>query len=170
MWSEKKLSATAVEVTGDDSIIDVALLQPRGAAAARGTGAAAGSVAGGDNTWGSAVGAGAGAAGAQALAAAASELPLNTCVAITPSMVYLLGLPMGGEPYAIAQIDRDKLGVEVHQRLTVRVVILEDSESGHQYELEAMRVNRHHAKALIELLMLSADHHDDEEAALVESD
>ena len=97
MYSEKKLRATAADVTGDDSIIDVALLQPRGAAAARGAGAAAGSLAGGDNTWGSAAGAGAGAAGGQALAAAASELPLNTCVAITPTRVYLVGLPMGGD-------------------------------------------------------------------------
>lgn len=168
MYSEKKLRAIARDLTGDESIMDVALLQPRGAAAARGAGAAAGSLAGGDNTWGSAVGVGAGAVGGQALAAAASELPLNTCVAITPTTVYLVGLPMGGEAYVIAQIDRDRLGVEVHQRLAVRVVILEDGETGHRYELEAMRINRHHAKALIELLMLSADHHDEEDPAVVE--
>jgi hypothetical protein len=46
MSHEEKLMRAAVAATGDDSIEDVAEFAPKGSAAARGLGAAAGSIAG----------------------------------------------------------------------------------------------------------------------------
>jgi hypothetical protein len=41
-------------------------------------------------------------------------------------------------------------------------VVLEDLDSGHKIPLEAPRLNLYHSKALIELLMLSEEHQDEE--------
>jgi hypothetical protein len=62
----------------------------------------------------------------------------------------------------MAKIDRDRLGVEVHQRVSVRTVVLEDLETGVEYKLEVPRLNFFHGKALVELLMMSEPHHDEE--------
>ena len=62
----------------------------------------------------------------------------------------------------MAKIDRDSLGVEVHQRGTVRTVVLEDIESGNRFPLEVSRLNLYHAKAMVELLMMSDEHHEEE--------
>jgi hypothetical protein len=170
MSREEQLRAGAKAATGDETIIDVAEFQPKGTAGATMAGAAAGSAAGGDSTWGSAIGVGVGATLGQAIRAETSELPRLICVAVSPTEVYLLRIPIGllhgkyDELEPIAKIHRDRLGVEVHQRATVRVVILEDLDTGHRFEMEVPRLNFYHAKALIELLMMSEEHHDDEEA------
>jgi hypothetical protein len=70
--------------------------------------------------------------------------------------------PVGYHVEPFAKIQRDKLGVEVHARLSVRTVILEDHEAGYKFPLEAPRLNFYHAKTVIELLMLSDQHHDEE--------
>lgn len=85
-------------------------------------------------------------------------------VAISPDEVYVLGMPAFGVKHLhpLAKIDRDKLGVEVHQRASVRTVVLEDIDSGHKIPLEAPRLNLYHSKALVELLMMSEAHQDEE--------
>jgi hypothetical protein len=96
---EEKLMAAATEATGDDNITDVAVLQPKGTAAATGAGAAAGSLAGGGATgsnWGSAFGATGGAAAGKALMGIGKDLPPRICVAISPSEVYLFGMKTHG--------------------------------------------------------------------------
>ena len=166
MSKEEKLMKAVVEVTGDDSIMDVAEFQPKGTAAATGAGAAAGSLAGGaatDSNWGTAIGTTGGAAAGRALLGIGKDLPPRICVAISPAEVYLLGMKAYGyhvEP--IAKIHRDKLGVEVHQRMTVRTVVLEDIETGNKFPLEAPRLNVYHAKAMVQLLMMSDEHHEEE--------
>ena len=161
-----RLLEAARATTGDETINDVAEFHPKGTAAATGTGAALGSLAGGQtgSDWGQAIGSTIGAVGGAAARAATSELPAQVCVAVSPEEVYVLGMPTVGvktlEP--IAKIHRSGLGVEVHQRVTVRTVVLEDLETGHKYELEAQRLNFYHAKAMIELLMVSDQHHEDE--------
>ncbi|MCL1598661.1 MAG: hypothetical protein M3094_05720 [Actinomycetia bacterium] len=167
MSKEAKLMKAAIEVTGDDSINDVAEFQPKGTAAATGAGAAAGSMAGGaasgGNNWGSALGVAGGAAAGKALVGLGKDLPPRICVAVSPTEVYLLGMKAHGyhvDP--IAKIDRDKLGVEVHQRVSVRTVVLEDLETGHKFPLEAPKLNLYHAKAMVELLMMSDAHHEEE--------
>ena len=156
----------AIEATGDATISDVAEFQPKGTAAATGAGAAAGSLAGGavtDSNWGTAIGTTGGAAAGKALLGIGKDLPPRVCVAISPDEVYLLGMKAYGyhvEP--IAKIHRDKLGVEVHQRMTVRTVVLEDLDTGHKFPLEAPRLNVYHAKAMVQLLMMNEEHHEEE--------
>jgi hypothetical protein len=163
---EEKLMAAAIEATGDDSISDVAVLQPKGTAAATGAGAAAGSLVGGGATgsnWGSAFGATGGAAAGKALLGMGKDLPPRICVAISPNEEYLFGMKAHGDSLdPIAKIDRDKLGVEVHRRMTVRTIVLEDLETGHQFALEAPKLNFHHAKAMVELLKMNEEHYDEE--------
>jgi hypothetical protein len=84
-------------------------------------------------------------------------------VAVSPTEVYLLGMKAYGyhvDP--IAKIDREQLGVEVHQRMSVRTVVLEDLETNHKFQLEAPRLNVYHAEAMVELLMMSDEHHEAE--------
>lgn len=84
-------------------------------------------------------------------------------MAISPDEVYLLGMrAMGHHVDPLAKIHRDKLGVEIHQRVSVRTVVLEDLETGNSYPLEVKRLNLYHAKAMVELLMLSDAHHEEE--------
>lgn len=172
MSHERRLRAAAIEATQDESIIDVAEFAPKGSAAARGLGAAVGSIAGdavgGDDGWGDALGKSVGALGGavagDAAASAARDLPARICVAASPTDVYLLAMPKIGVSHLapFAKLSRTKLGVEVHQRASVRTVVLEDMETGIQFPMEAPRVNLYHAKAMVELLMLSGTHHDGE--------
>ena len=91
------------------------------------------------------------------------DLPPRICVAVSPNEVYLLGMKaMGYHVEPIAKIHRDNLGVEVHQRVSVRTVVLEDLETGHKFPLEVKRLNLYHAKAMVELLMMSDEHHEEE--------
>jgi len=163
---EEKLKKAAIEATGDDSIIDVAEFQPKGTAAATGAGAAAGSLAGGaatDSNWGTAIGTTGGAAAGKALLGIGKDLPPRIGVAISPTEVYLFGMKVRGYDLdPIAKIHRDRLGVEVHQRMTVRTVVLEDLETGHKFPLEAARLNVYHAKAMVQLLMMGEEHHEEE--------
>ena len=167
MSKEEKLKRAAIEATGDDTIFDVAEFNPKGSAGASAAGAAAGSVAGGAATggdsWGRAAGSAGGLAAGRALMGLGQDLPPRICVAVSPDEVYLLGMKAYGyhvDP--IAKIDRDKLGVEVHQRVSVRTVVLEDLETGHKFPLEVKRLNFYHAKAIVGLLMMSDEHHEEE--------
>lgn len=173
MSFEARLLATAREATGDDTIQDVADFQPKGTAGASMAGAVAGAAIGdaavGGDGWGDAIARGAGVAGGmaagQAAAGVSRHLPHHIVVAVSPSEVYLLGMKGSGwsphlDPFA--KIDRDKLGVEMHQRISVRTVVLEDLETESKFPLEVGRLNFYHGKALVELLMMSESHLDEE--------
>ena len=167
MSKEEKLLRAAVEATGDEAIIDVAEFNPKGSAGASAAGAAVGSLAGGaatgDSGWGHTVGAVGGGAAGRAMMGLSKDLPPRVCVAVSPDEVYLLGMnAYGYHVDPIAKIDRDKLGVEVHQRVSVRTVVLEDLETGRRFPLEVKRLNFYHAKAIVGLLMMSDEHHEEE--------
>ena len=168
MSLEERLRNAAVEATGDNAIIDVAEFRPKGTAGATFAGAFAGSLAGGaatdGNSWGQGVGAAGGAAAGQVATGLARDLPPFICIAATPTKVYALGMKSmySTELEPLAEIQRDQLGVEVHQRATVRTVVLEDLATGTKLPLEVNRLNFYHGKAMVELLMMSEDHHDDE--------
>ncbi len=169
MSMEEKLKSAAVQATGDETIVDVAEFNPKGSAGATAAGAAVGSLVGGaatgDSVWGKSLGAGGGAAAGRAMMGLGKDLPPRICVAISPDEVYLLGMKAYGfEVEPIAKIHRDQLGVEVHQRLSVRTVVLEDLESGAKFPLEVKRLNFYHAKAMVGLLMMDEQHHQEEEA------
>ena len=171
MSFEERLRESARKETGDDSILDVAEFHPRGLAAAAGAGAGVGSALGGsatDSMLGSAVGGAGGAAAGMAGVAGARGLPMRIGVAVSSESVYLLdieGMTDVDDVELLAQLDRSKIGVEVHARAFNRVVVLEDLGSGHRYEMEAPRIGPFHAKALIELLTLSEPHIAAEETA-----
>ncbi|MCK5806391.1 MAG: hypothetical protein KAI66_26400 [Lentisphaeria bacterium] len=167
MSKEQKLMKAAIAATGDDSISSVATFNPKGSAGATAAGAAAGSFAGGAatgrNTWGQSFGAAGGAAAGRTMMGLSENLPPLICVAVSPDEVYLFGMrTLSYHLDPIAKIDRDKLGVEVHQRISVRTVVLEDLETGHRFPLEVQRLNFYHAKALVELLMMSDAHLEEE--------
>ena len=168
MSFESRLMESATEATGDETITDVAEFLPKGMTGAQMAGAAAGSLVGGGATdgsaWGSGLGAAAGMYAAQVATGEITDLPDRMCVAVSPTEVYVLAMPNLGVAHLepIAKIDRDKLGVEVHNKRVVRTVILEDLETGNKIPLEAKKVNVYHSKAMIEMLML-ADQHQDEE-------
>ena len=79
-----------------------------------------------------------------------------------------MGMPKIGVAHLdpLAKIDRDKLGIEVHQRLSVRTVVLEDLATGAKFPLEVPRLNVYHGKAMVELLMIGSAHADDQEEEL----
>ena len=173
MSFQSNLMAEARRATGDDDIMDVADFQPKGTAGASAAGAVAGGIVGdaavGGDGWGDALARGVGVTGGLAAGKAAvglkQHLPPHIAVAVSPSEVYILGFKGSGwrphlEP--LGKIDRTNLGVEVHQRVSVRTVVLEDLETGAQYKLEVPRLNFFHGKALVELLLLSEEHHDKE--------
>jgi hypothetical protein len=111
-----------------------------------------------------------GAAAGKALLGIGKGLPPRICVAISPSEVYLFGMETHGTSLdPLAKIDRDKLGVEVHQRMTVRTIVLEDLETGHQFALEAPKLNFYHAKAMVELLKVNEEHFEEEADEEVEA-
>lgn len=117
----------------------------------------------GGNTWGQSFGAVGGATAGRALMGLSEDLPPRVCVAVSPDEVYLFGMrAMGYHLDPLAKIHRDKLGVVVHQRVSVRTVVLEDLETGHKFPLEVKRLNFYHAKAIVELLMVSDAHQEEE--------
>jgi hypothetical protein len=155
---EEKLRERARAATGDESIVDVAEMHPRGFAAAAGAGAGAGSVAGDsltDSSVGSALGGMGGAAAGMAASAAARGLPLRVCVAVSDQSIYLLeiGDKVGYDDLSLfATIDRSEADVQVHGRVFNRTVTLSDPASDDTYELEAPRMGPFKSKDLIELL------------------
>jgi len=150
--------------------VDVAEFHPSGFTAAVGAGAGLGSAVGGnvtDSMLGGAVGGAGGSAAGMAGAAAARGLPIRICVAVSPDLVYLLEIEdkMGVENLDLfAELARSDLGVEVHGRVYNRVVILEDLKTGNRFEMEAPRYGPFHAKAIVELLLLSDEHLESEAA------
>jgi hypothetical protein len=167
MSKEEKLMNAAIAATGDESNTDVAEFNPKGAVGATAAGAAAGSIAGGaatgGNNWGQSFGAAGGAAAGRALIGMGKDLPPRICVAVSPDEISLFGMnAMGYHVDPIARIDRDQLGVEVHQRVSVRTVVLEELETGHEFPLEVKRLNFYHAKAMVELLMMSEAHQEED--------
>ena len=174
MSKEDKLRKAAIAATGDETIFDVAEFNPKGSAGASAAGAAAGSLAGGAATggdsWGQSFGAAGGMAAGRAMMGMSTDLPPRVCVAVSPEEVYLLGMKaMGYHVDPIAKIHRDRLGVEVHQRVSVRTIVLEDLDTGAKFPLEVKRLNFYHAKAIVGLLLMSEEHHEEEEEEKEES-
>jgi hypothetical protein len=166
MSAEERLRTKATEATGDETIVDVAIFHPRGWAGAMGAGAAAGSALGGDSALGSMAGAAAGGMVAAKVSGAARDLPQSTCVAVAPEKVYLMA-HRGATDFAgdvdppFATLERSQLGVEVHQRALNRVVVLHDGATDESFPFEAPRFGPYHAKAIVQLLLMSPEHLDE---------
>jgi hypothetical protein len=167
MSREDKARAAVQALVPDDEILDVALTYPRGVTKAAAVGIAAGSAIGfGSDFQGVAAMAGAYAGGK--IFSNLKELPQSFVLAISPTMVYVLGRDkqsdFGGwdtlQP--MIKFERRTLHVELQQTIVTLNITLTDTESDSSLELESKRLGTLDVKALLELMMMSDEHLEDE--------
>jgi len=167
MSREDKARAAVQALIPDDQILDVALTYPRGVTKATAVGIAAGSAIGfGSDFQGVAAMAGAYAGGK--IFSNLKELPQSFVLAISPTMVYVLGRDkqsdFGGwdtlQP--MIKFERRTLHVELQQTLVTLNITLTDTETDSSLELESKRLGTLDVKALLELMMMSEEHLDDD--------
>ncbi|WP_062311631.1 hypothetical protein [Demequina rhizosphaerae] len=165
MSREDRLKEAARAATGDDSVLDVAEFMPETALDDPIWNTRADSHVAHDDT-GAPETVAAGAHLGEDLASHHAELPPHVCLAVTPTQVHVLGLPHGffaahpERAYLMGSFPRHELEVEVTGRLTDIVVRLTDTTSGAVMSLVADRLSAYHPKTVIELLRMSARHHD----------
>jgi hypothetical protein len=138
-----------------DEVLAAGQFNPRGATGGMFAGGLAGSAAGGLlGEAGELAGLGAGSIAGRRAAGAASGLPENMLVGVTPTMVYgFAARSRRSEPTALVfQAPRAGLSVKVHQRVNVRVLELIHDDSGSRIELEGNRLPVTHSKDVIDVL------------------
>ena len=152
-----KLNAMAIEATGDNSIIATGDFQPKGLTWKRAAAAGAGSLAGsemGDNS-------GLGAAAGYAIgtyAGTSGNIPPVVVVAISKENLYIMtttnakGSILAKSLVLLDTLKVADLSVEMHQKLTVRTVVISDESTGHEYKLEGKRILFHHMNDLLDAL------------------
>ncbi|MCX6413357.1 MAG: hypothetical protein NTU77_01905 [Actinobacteria bacterium] len=167
MSREDKARAAVQALIPDDEILDVALTYPRGVTKAQAVGIAAGSAIGyGSDFQGMSAMVGAYAGGK--IFSNLKELPQSFVLAISPTMVYVLGRDkqsdFGGwdtlQP--MIKFERRTLHVELQQTLATLNITLVDTEHDATLELESKRLGTLDVKALLELMMMSDEHLQDE--------
>ncbi len=133
----------AQAAVGDDEVIDVAVVMPRGATKSGILGAAVGAGFGGDNAmaWGVT-----GGMLAQRAASASKGSYPSIVLALSATRLYVLGRSSTGivggwkDLHPVAHIDRANLTVHRRHSGTVRVLELTDTTTGSTLEFEAMNV------------------------------
>jgi hypothetical protein len=144
-----ELAQAALEHHGiDDKVVAVGQFAPRGQSGAMMAGGLLGDdVAGG-------IGLGAGVIAGRRASAAASGLPTTVMVALTDAMVYgMHSRSRRSEPDTILfSVPRAGLAATVHQRVNVRVLELDNAETGQRIQLEGSRVPVTHSKDVISVL------------------
>jgi hypothetical protein len=155
--------ATMVELTQaalrdrdiDDRIEVAGQFSPRGHSGGMFVGGLAGGELGGQlGGVGEAIGVGVGSLGGMDAADAASGLPAEMLVAVSPTTVYgFAAATRRSEPSALVfRVERRGLDVKVHQRANVRILELIHGESGSAIELEGNRLPMTHSEDVIEAL------------------
>lgn len=145
MSREEHARAGAQAVIPDDTIVDVAVVMPRGSTFASvlgaAAGASAGSALGNPTAWGVA----GGIVGQRALSASKGGYP-SIVLAVSADRLYVLGrhtsAMVGGwkDLHPIAQIERSHLSVARSHRGTVPVIELTDITTGTTLEFEAAHI------------------------------
>lgn len=139
----------------EDEVVAAGEFNPRGHVGGLFAGGFIGSELGGKlGGVGDAVGVGVGSLAGMHAADAASGLPGNMLIAVSPTMVYgFVERSRRKEPTQIVfKVPRADLKVKVHKRVNVRVVELIEEDSGSRIELEGNRVPLTHSKDVIEVL------------------
>ena len=168
MSREENARAAVQALIPDDEILDVALTYPRGFSKSQGVGMALGGAMGMGTDFqgvGLAIG---GLAGGK-IFSNLKELPQSFVLAISPTTVYVLGRDkqglLGGwdtlQP--MIKFERNTLQVELTQTLATLNITLVDTEHDATLELEAKRLGSLDVQALLELMMLSSEHLEDQE-------
>jgi len=85
---------------------------------------------------------------------AASGLPGNMLVGVTPTHVYGFAAAHRSSPAGalVFGVSRDQIEVKVHQRVNVRILELVDSATRSSIQLEGNRIPLTHSKDVIEAL------------------
>jgi hypothetical protein len=138
-----------------DEVLAAGQFNPRGHTGGLFAGGLAGGEAGGLlGGAGEAAGVGAGSLAGMHAADSASGLPARMLLAVTAEAVYgFAAASRRSEPTALTfQLNRTDLGVNVHQRVNVRILELIDKASGSTIELEGNRLPVTHSKDVIEAL------------------
>ena len=149
--TEKSARHGAQVAIGDDEILDVALVMPRGSTLAGVMGAAAGVGLGGANS--TAWGVSGGILAQRANSAAQGTYP-SIVLAVSATKLYVLGRTRTGiggwkNLHMIAHIDRDSLAIRRRHSGTVRVIELTDTTTEATLEFEAQNINNLGLKDLL---------------------
>lgn len=158
MGVEENLREGAQNLIDGETVIDVAVFQPKGTQVMLTAGVSLGGLAGGamsSGSSGSALGAAWGVVAAQQLNKYMNELPNSVCVAGTDQHVYLIGMKRktsASDIWPIARIEREKLGLNINKKFTKTEVTIMDEDSDAVFELEMPKLEFYDGKALINLL------------------
>lgn len=151
--SEQDLVELVAPLVAGEDVLGAGVFQPRGTSGTMAASAGAGLET--HDPVGMAIGA-LGVVGAGHATAAIEHQPRWTIVAVTPTRVLAFaGLAHGigwkpGDCYAT--FDRATLGVTIHGRVNVRVMILEDLSDHRRLELETARFGPQHGTVVTHLL------------------
>jgi hypothetical protein len=152
--SDEKLIEEARAFLGEgEQVLAAGIFQPRGT-----TGGMMGVTGAGlatDNIVGEVAGVAAGLESGRVMAGV-DDVPRWTLLAVTPSELHALRAKQAHVGWAVdgpfARFDLDRIRVTVHGRLNVRILTVDDPDSGRRYEWEGNRIGPAHAKAVIEAL------------------
>jgi hypothetical protein len=144
----------------DDTILDVALMYPRGFTRAQAVGAAAGGLLGSGSDF-VGVGLALGTVAGGKLFGSLKEVPSSIVLAVSDSAVYTLGRDrmglVGGWDTLVKMVKFDRRALRVHVRSGVTIeVTLTDTEHDVSLELEAKRLGNLGVKALVSRLSASS--------------
>ena len=154
MSREESARAGAQAAVGDDQVVDVAVVMPRGSTASGVLGAAVG-VAGGAGSNTTAWGVAGGMIGQRVNAASRGSFP-SLVLALSASRLYVLGRRSTGlvggwkKMTPVGQIELKNLSVDRRRHGTVRIIELKDRSTGSTLEVEAQNVGGLGLESLLE--------------------
>lgn len=152
--SDQKLIDEATRFLGDgERVLAAAMFQPRGTTGGRMGVTGAGCMT--DDLAGEVAGAVAGLGSGEAMSRV-DGVPRWTLLALTPTTLHALACAHHGTRWApeevFATFDRARIHATVHAGVNVRVLTIEDPETGRSYGWEGYRFGPAHAKDVIEAL------------------
>jgi hypothetical protein len=171
---KQKLIDLAREATGDPEITVAGDFQPKGLTWKRAAAAGAGSVIGGEvgGDTGQSIGAMVGYS-AGTYAGSSGALPPVIVMAASPSKLYLMtsnnakGIILAKHLVLLDTLDRDHLSVEMHQKVTVRTIVITDESTGHEYKMEGKRILFHHMNDMLNALGANESSEDEHQTAVL---
>ena len=153
MSDQKLIDEASGYLGGDERVLAAGMFQPRGTTGGRMSVTGAGFMT--DDLAGEVAGAVAGLASGQAMSRL-DGVPRWTLLAVTPTTLHALACAQHGArwvPEAVfATFDRTRIRATVHARVNVRVLTIEDPDTGRSYGWEGYRFGPAHAKDVIEAL------------------
>ena len=152
--SDQKLIDEATRFLGDDEqVLAAGMFEPRGTTGGRMGVTGAGFMT--DNLAGEVAGAVAGLGSGQAMSRV-DGVPRWTLLALTPTTLHALACAQHGTRWVpeevFATFDRARIRATVHAGVNVRVLMIEDPDTGRRYGWEGYRFGPAHAKDVIEAL------------------